>query len=351
MQIGVIVNTVYILINISHEFSLFFLILLKSSTMATLDSNILEYESKALLTPSLDDIKNVLSKGLPSNFETVSVDVVECPNLREAPFYLASEGLCGDPALLELGGVPYLLPLVDRTRLYDIKTMCQKALPSLPEMLVIGAGAGPYPFLGTNVEGIFNFKIESDGTVTNNSHVAQVDENLDCKLHKLEQNETRCALLGNLLLTQGKPGKVLRVHCKKRIGSLDFITSIRKTLADHYPSTIGLGGVFVLKQGKAKQHVMQDFSKTPIETETQLNTWLKFYEMPANLIAVGTLITDEADLDLRLQHFHSFSTGKWGGHYHIDTTPDVVEYEGYFVVGEQIVRVDKPTVTHKFGRD
>lgn len=96
---------------------------------------------------------------------------------------------------------------------------------------------------------------------------------------------------------------------------------------------------------------MQDFSVTPINTENELNSWLKFYNMESVLIAVGTLVTNEADLDLRLQHFHSFSTHGVGGHYHIDTTPDIVEYEGYFVIAEKIVRVDKPTDTHKMGRD
>lgn len=143
----------------------------------------------------------------------------------------------------------------------------------------------------------------------------------------------------------------MHVNCKVRTGSDDFIASIRKTLAGQFVGTVGLGGVFLLKSGKAKQHVMRDFSKTPIRTEEELNSWLKFYEMPAELINLGTLITDEADLDLRLQHFHSFSTSGWGGHYHIDTTPETVEYDGYFVVAEQIIRVDKPVVTHKFGRD
>lgn len=113
----------------------------------------------------------------------------------------------------------------------------------------------------------------------------------------------------------------------------------------------GLGGVFLLKNGAARQHVMRDFSKTPIHTDDELNNWLKFYEMPGTLITLGTLITDDAGLDLRLQHFHSFSTGNWGGHYHDDTTPDTVEYEAYFNVGERIVRVDKPVNTHKVGRD
>lgn len=49
----------------------------------------------------------------------------------------------------------------------------------------------------------------------------------------------------------------------------------------------------MMKTGKAHQHVMRDFSKTPIHSEEELNQWLKFYEMPAQLNAVGTLITHE----------------------------------------------------------
>lgn len=80
------------------------------------------------------------------------------------------------------------------------------------------------------------------------------------------------------------------MNCKQRIGSDDFISSIRKTLTDKYTDKIvGLGGVFLLKNGKAKQHVMQDFSKVPIHTDEDLNEWLKFYEMNSTLIAVGTL--------------------------------------------------------------
>lgn len=63
-----------------------------------------------------------------------------------------------------------------------------------------------------------------------------------------------------------------------------------------FPSSsglIGMGGMFKINQGKAYQHVMRDFSKTPLFDEQELNRWLKFYEMPATLTAVGTLITHE----------------------------------------------------------
>jgi Domain of Unknown Function (DUF1907) len=171
-------------------------------------------------------------------------------------------------------------------------------------------------------------------------------------LDKVPNSETRTALLGNLFLSEGKAGKVLKVSCKNRTGNENFVSSMRLTLAKHFTDkTVGLGGVFILEEGKAKQHVMDKFSKTPIYTEDELNSWLKFYDMPAPLIALGTFVTDEADLDLRLQHFHSFSKHGYGGHYHYDVTPDTVEYVGYFNVGTSIVRIDKPVITHKFGRD
>lgn len=146
--------------------------------------------------------------------------------------------------------------------------------------------------------------------------------------------------------------QVVHVKCKKRLGTDNFIgmcrSAIQKAFGDKH---IGMGGVFLLKNGHAHQHVMRDFSKIPIHTDEDVNNWLKFYNMPGILIAVGTFVSDDMDLDLRVQHFHSFSTGQWGGHYHYDTTPDTIEYEAYFNVGSRIIRIDKPVATHQLGRD
>lgn len=77
-----------------------------------------------------------------------------------------------------------------------------------------------------------------------------------------------------------------------------------------------------------------------------------FYNKPTKLLKQWfILFCGGQDLDLRLQHFHSFSQSNWGGHYHYDTTPNTVEYEAYLNLAERVVRVDKPLVTHKFGRD
>lgn len=56
-------------------------------------------------------------------------------------------------------------------------------------------------------------------------------------------------------------------------------------------------------------------------------------------------------LDLRVEHTHCFSHHGEGGHYYIDTTPDTVEYLGYFVPAEFVYRIDRPKETHAIGRD
>lgn len=52
-------------------------------------------------------------------------------------------------------------------------------------------------------------KTNADGTVTNKTHIARVtpgDE--QCELSQVPSDEIRCALLANLFLSEGKPGKV-----------------------------------------------------------------------------------------------------------------------------------------------
>ncbi|XP_037049611.1 ester hydrolase C11orf54 homolog [Bradysia coprophila] len=320
--------------------------------MSALNTDLLPLEEKLLHTPPLEEVTLTLLDGLKSNFGEVTVEVVNCPDLQRAPFHLACNGLSGSATLCEIGGPPYLLPLVDRTKLYDLREISRKLLKS-GEIFSIGAGAGYHPYLNENCEGIYNMKIKADNdTDGSSSYFVTKKSSKECNLIPVPHDETRLALLANIFMCEGKPGPVVRVHCKQRIGSDDFIGSIRKALALKYADkTVGLGGVFLLKQGKAKQHVMSDFSKTPICTEEELHAWMNYYEMPATLINLGTLVTNDSDLDLRLQHFHSFSKSVWGGHYHIDTTPDIVEYEGYFNVGERIVRIDRPINTHQFGRD
>lgn len=58
--------------------------------------------------------------------------------------------------------------------------------------------------------------------------------------------------------------------------------------------------MILIENGKVKVHVMPDFSTTPIHNETDLNNWLKFYEVPGPLVGLGYLVSrDPVIISLR----------------------------------------------------
>lgn len=136
--------------------------------------------------------------------------MVDCPDLTNAPFHLAANGIGGSETIVEIGGPPYLLPLVDRSKIYDLKAIARKLQPTGTEVLAIGAGAGYYPIMNSNCEGMYNMKIDRDGsTAKSQSYFALNEKPLEnCVLTQVPANETRCALLANILMCEGKPGKV-----------------------------------------------------------------------------------------------------------------------------------------------
>ena len=68
--------------------------------------------------------------------------------------------------------------------------------------------------------------------------------------------------------------------------------------------------------------------------------WLHYFEEKAPLVCLSTILSDNFGTDCRLEHSHFFSKEqKSGGHYHYDTTPDTVEYLGYFVCCESLFKI------------
>lgn len=68
--------------------------------------------------------------------------------------------------------------------------------------------------------------------------------------------------------------------------------------------------------------------------------------MRSPLICTSVIVSNDApQLDLRLAHTHFYSDHGDGGHYHYDTTPDEVEYEGYFVPCEKVFRIAPPKIS------
>ena len=86
-----------------------------------------------------------------------------------------------------------------------------------------------------------------------------------------------------------------------------------------------------------------------------VNNWLKFYEVTSPLTVLSVFISRDPDLDLRVEHSHGWGLdGKQGGepltsciiseghfslgHYHYDTTPDTVQYTGYYNLAQAVYR-------------
>ncbi|XP_014784110.1 ester hydrolase C11orf54 homolog [Octopus bimaculoides] len=300
-----------------------------------------------LKIPDEAELVSVLSKGLLKNFQDVSVNIVDCPDLREKPFQLAAEGICGNPCVADIGGPPFLLPTVHKEKIYNIKTISE--ISGQQDGFFIGAGAGPAHLIGVNSEMMCNVNLNKpDGCQT---YIAKVNPENGCfNLKQIEHSSFM--LMANLLCCEGKQGKVIEVKASKRIGDDNFPTAIRKTLKSQYGSEpVALGGVFIIENGKAKLHIMPDFSCKPINNVTELNNWLRFYEANAPLVCLGELISHDPDLDLREEHFHCFSPHGQGGHYHYDVTPEEVSYRAYFSVAKTLYRIDKPEHPLNFGKD
>lgn len=301
----------------------------------------LTLETKTLSSPSLDSVRTALESGLSSSFSSVNVSVVECPDLREEPWGLAAEGLGGHPHLLHVGGVPYLVPMVQRDKVYDMKAY--PSICGLDSALIIGCGAAPWPCVGTNGEMMINLAIDREGVVEQRSMVATVDREGSCKMQSVPASETRHAILGDLFISQGQPSKVLEVRCRTRTENTNLITSMRQALLEGFPGlNIGLGGVFQINKSSSKIHVMPDFSSTPLTADEAATKWLKYYSMPSPMTMLSVLVTNDPGLDLKVEHTHGWGEG-CGGHYHTDEEPGTVEYWGYFNLGEECVRLDRPT--------
>ncbi|XP_010282184.1 PREDICTED: ester hydrolase C11orf54 homolog isoform X3 [Phaethon lepturus] len=253
-------------------------------------------EKFAFHVPSLEELAGVLQKGLKENFADAQVSVIDCPDLTQEPFNFPAKGICGKPRIADVGGVPYLIPVVQKEKVYDLNTVAEDI--ELPGAFILGAGAASSKVLGVNAE-------------------------------------------------------VIEVKANGRTGELNFVSCLRQILEKHYgEKPVGMGGTFIIQKGKAKIHIMPpEFSACPLNTDEDVNNWLKFFEMKAPLICQTVIVSRDPGFDLRLEHTHCFSHHGEGGHYHQDTSPDGVQYRGYLLPAELLFRIDRPRETHVIGRD
>jgi hypothetical protein len=295
-----------------------------------------------LSPPSLQELVPCIAAGLRGNFKEVSVDVTDCPDLRQKPFCLAAEGLSGNARIADVGGPANLAPTPKLDRKYSLLEIA--TLMEMPEEkgFLLGAGAGPFHVLGMNSELMPNLSYNGRN-VTNLTHYAKIDERDGCLCERIGSGDF--GLMVNLFGSDGGPGQILKIVAKTRTGKMNFTETIQTALkAEYAEKTISMGGVFVIRQGKANLHVMPDFPKTPFKTREDVNEWLRYFDMSAPLVCLSVFHSHDPGLDLRMEHTHCFSDHNEGGHYHNDTTPDEVEYEAFFNVASAIYRIDRPGV-------
>ncbi|OQV13436.1 Ester hydrolase C11orf54-like protein [Hypsibius exemplaris] len=309
----------------------------------------LSVEKLELRTVGLDDIATVFQAALEANFTEVSVAVVDCPDLTLPPYRMAARGLSGSTKIADVGGVRYLTPTPQLDHIYSLRDV-GKLTGSNDGCFVIGAGAGPFQETGCNCELMADAFISTEADHSKIvSQTAKLNKDGKCVVTSL--TTPSLAILGNFFVSKGEPGKVIEIRAKRRTGADDLIACLRKSLARQFGGTpVGVGGVFLVQKGRVNIHVMPDFSKTPLATQDEVDKWLQYFEFPAPMIFQSVFVSEDPGLDLRLEHSHGHSLldekgeceHSHGGHYHYDTTPDEVEYVGFFNAAEALYRIDRP---------
>jgi len=306
-------------------------------------------EKVDLLVPPLEELAQVLSDALRTNFANVDVQVVECPNLQDPPWNLVAPGLCGQPRVADVGGVDNLHYVKNNGSKYKLDEIARMA--ELPDAkLVIGPAAGSSGCVGLNCELVANVNLKDQKF---HSVYAAIPNppTPDSSFVVGNYPHNEVGVLANLLLSDGLPGKVLQVRVSKRNGEENFVSCMRAALMHRYgvaPSNRGgvavaLGGAFQILNGEIKGHVMPDFPGIDLLNSDAVDSFLKFFHMHSPLTCLSVFVSNDVrEVGFRLEHTHFFSDHAEVGHYHYDLTPDSVEYWGYFIPAEKAYRIGKP---------
>ncbi|XP_074603755.1 ester hydrolase C11orf54 homolog [Brevipalpus obovatus] len=312
--------------------------------------------SAPLFQPKLEDFAPILQEKLSSFYGHVEVSVTDCPDLTQKPFNMAGKGLGGRTAVAQLGGVPYLMPVpVQPMPIYSLVDISQR-LDFKEEAHVLGAGCSPVTLVSAIAEYMPNIHLIKDQTsgktkVTHNSRMSRM-RGKEKYCHGPLDTDCVC-MLCDIYVSENKPGKVLKVVAEKRFheGGKSLTEAMRQILAETYPEkAVSMGGVFLVTSGSINIHVMpEEFGKENLDTLEKVDKWLNFFDAKAPIVAMTSFhAKDTMNMNLRLEHTHCYSDHGEGGHYHYDTSPGSIAYEGYFNFAERVYRVDKPKKDIKF---
>ncbi|CAD6193719.1 unnamed protein product [Caenorhabditis auriculariae] len=288
--------------------------------------------------PALSELKEVVEKSLAANFENVSVDVRDCPDLSAEPFSLQSSGFGKNLRIADIGGPSNLYPRFHTHSEFDLREIAKVC--ELPSAALFGPGAGHWPTVGVNSEMVVDANLASGKVSTK---VAKIDDSNPKGYAVSKIQEPKFNMMANIAISEPDQAEQV-VHFKASIrkGSKNLTNTIRDALAEYYgEKPVSLAGLFIIQKGKAKLHVMPDFPGCPFESNEEVDKWLRYFEMEAPLVCASILHSYDPGMSLRLEHTHCYSEHGEGGHYHYDTTPEDVVYEGWFAPANHVYRIDK----------
>ncbi|KAK6439916.1 hypothetical protein LTR95_003871 [Oleoguttula sp. CCFEE 5521] len=296
-------------------------------------ASLLPTSKHTLNPPPLEDIATKLQSALANNYRHSSVTVTECPDLRLPPFHLATQGLSGNECIADVGGQANLFPKPRLECKYSLLDVA-KAMEMGPEGgSLIGAGAGPFHVVGQNCELAPNLSWKgSFDNVENRTYVAKIAKD-------------SCEAMVSM------PGPVLKIMARGRKGEEgSFPECIRTALHAAYGDTqsVSLGGVFMVKSGKARYHIMPDFPAEPFGSRDDVEKWLTYHTFAAPMVCLTVMHSSDPGLGLRMEHTHCFAPDgrNAGGHYHNDVESgdgEEIEYAAYFNTAKAIYRIDAPS--------
>lgn len=323
----------------------------------------LDVRRAPLLTYDLDSAAAALRRGLKTNYAEVDVRVGPCPDLRL--WGQAARGISGKPRLCEIGGEQFMHnPRFngrgdDGADAIGFSVDNVAAAVGLPDAFVLGAGGACNEALRGHSGELMHSAVvpKLRGTIASKAMRVSGEKGNFVLEH---YHDLRNGGLGNLFLSEGLPGDVLRVEVKSRTGDVgSFAQALREALREQLrrdgedaDRQTGLGGVFRILSGAVKTHVQPDWSDIPSDyfdatSSRVVKPFLHFFEhvQASGMVCASTLWTSDptgGELHLRDsgEHTHCYAEdGSGGGHYHHDVEPDMAHYVGYFTMAEAIYRV------------
>ena len=276
-----------------------------------------------LFVPPLEEIAQVLTSALPENYASSSATVVYCPDLRQPPFNLACEGLSGAETIADIGGQANLFPQPRLDKNY-ILIRCAEVMGMDPgQGSLIGAGAGPNHVHGVPSELAPNLcwknGFENVHNLTRSARLVPPNDGGEFAVACPRSGSAEFSLMMNLYGSLGLPGQVVKVTAKgRRGGTASFFEFMRSALHKAFGQNrqISLGGVFVMKQGLAKFHVMPPFppqDELPFKSQEALDAWLSYHDFPGPMVCLSVFHSaDPKRLGVRLEHTHCFNGDNQG---------------------------------------